>query len=529
MDRRRFLGLSTFASASVLGWSTFSLSSCKKDPLPVTDRKSFKAIVIGSGFGGSVASLRLSESGVDTLLLEMGKFYDVTQGGGNIFSPNIPPDKRSTWLSSASELPFGANFPLGGSYVGVLDRVDYPNLNVYRNVCLGGGSISNGGVLLEPDEANYNRFLFTEIPFQELRDKYYPLVRNKLGAAKMPEDLFYSEHYRFAQVCREHALNAGFEVTHADSFYNFDIWRKETEGTMPKSALNGELLYGNNNGIKNTLDRNYLSDALGTGNLTIQTLSKVTEISYDSNSEKYLLKVETINDTGRVQSRMEFECTYLFLCAGSVGTSELLVKARDKGTLPDLSEETGKYFGGNGNAFAIRKNINQPTGEMHSSPPTLTVLNYDNPISPLAAMQDIFPLGLDLRMLLMVGQVFNEYTGEFRYQPSSDGVQLSWAANGLEQAQEAMRHFITQMNNANGSQLDTTFIKEGVSNKFTYHPLGGAVLGKTSDYYGRLKGYKNLYAIDGSMLPGTCAMVNPTLTITALAERSMEHIIKNDF
>jgi cholesterol oxidase len=85
------------------------------------------------------------------------------------------------------------------------------------------------------------------------------------------------------------------------------------------------------------------------------------------------------------------------------------------------------------------------------------------------------------------------------------------------------------MNDANGSGLDTNFIKEGVSSKFTYHPLGGAVLNQSSDSYGRLKGYKNLYAIDGSMLPGTCAMVNPTLTITALAERCLEDILKKDF
>jgi cholesterol oxidase len=528
MDRRRFLGLTTFATASVMGAGTFSLNSCKKDELNTSNKKSFKAIVIGSGFGGSISSLRLTEQGVDTLLLEMGKFYDVTLSD-NTFSSNIPPDKRSTWLKTKSELPFGVNLSWPQKYVGVLDRVEYPNLNVYRNVCLGGGSISNGGVLLEPEEANYNRYLFPEIPFQELKNIYFPRVREKLGASKMPDDLFNSKHYLFAQACKQHAINAGFTFTHADSFYNFDIWRQETENLVPQSALKGELLYGNNNGIKNTLDRNYLSDALGTGKLTIQTLSRVTEIAFNEDKNLYTVKVERINESGIVQESMEFECTYLFVCAGSVGTSEILVKAREKGTLPNLNDEVGKYFGGNGNAFAIRKNINLPTGAMHSSPPTLSVLDYNNPISPLAAMQDIFPLGLDLNMLLMVGQAFNEYTGEYKYQSTTDTVQAAWAANGLQQSKEAMLNFITKMNTANGSELDTTFIKEGVSSQFTYHPLGGAVLNKSSDSFGRLKGYKNLYAIDGSMLPGTCAMVNPTLTISALAERNIEHIIKNDF
>lgn len=527
MNRRRFLGMSTFATAAVVGAEMFSLSSCKKDE-KLSPKKKFKAIVIGSGFGGSVAALRLAEKGIDTLLLEMGKFYDVTKNA-NTFSSNLPPDKRSTWLKNKSELPFGVNLSWPQKYVGVLDRVEYPNLNVYRNVCLGGGSISNGGVLLEPDEYQYNRFLFPEIPFQELKDKYFPLVRKMLSAAQMPEDLFNSSHYQFAQVCKQHAIKAGFDVIHADSFYNFDIWRKEAEGTVPLSALNGELLYGNNNGIKNTLDRNYLAEALGSGNLTIQTLSKVNNIKNLSDENKFIIQVERINEKGVLQEEYELESEYLFVCAGSLGTSEILVKARDKGSLPDLSTKVGQYFGGNGNSFAIRKNIKEPTGPMHSSPPTLSVLDFKNPVTPLAAMQDIFPLGIDLNMLLMVGQAFNEYTGEFTYQESSDTVQLNWANNGLEQSKEAMTNFISKMNNANGSDLDKTFIKEGVSSKFTYHPLGGAVLNQSSDSYGRLKGYKKLYAIDGSMLPGNCAMVNPTLTITALAERCMEDILKNDF
>lgn len=527
MDRRRFLGMSTFATASVVGAGIFSLSSCKKDEQS-SSKKKYKAIVIGSGFGGSVAALRLAESGIETLLLEMGKFYDVTQSA-NTFSSNLPPDKRSTWLKTKSELPFGVNLSWPQKYVGVLDRVEYPNLNIYRNVCLGGGSISNGGVLLEPDEYQYNRYLFPEIPFQELKDKYFPLVRNMLSAAQMPEDLFSSSHYQFAQVCKQHAINAGFEVKHADSFYNFDIWRKETEDLVPLSALKGELLYGNNNGIKNTLDRNYLAEALGTGNLTIQTLTKVTNIQNFPDENKYVVQVERINESGILLEEYELESEYVFVCAGSVGTSEILVKARDKGFLPDLSSKVGQYFGGNGNSFAIRNNIKEPTGPMHSSPPTLSVLDYNNPVTPLAAMQDIFPIGIDLNILLMVGQAFNEYTGEFIYQESTDSVQLNWANNGLEQSKEAMMNFITKMNDANGSGLDTNFIKEGVSSKFTYHPLGGAVLNQSSDSFGRLKGYKNLYAIDGSMLPGTCAMVNPTLTITALAERCLEDILKKDF
>ncbi len=527
MKRKRFLGLSTLASASLFGWSTFSLSSCKKNTTP-TAGSNFNAIVIGSGFGGSVAALRLSEKGINTMLVEMGKFYDVTQST-NTFSPNLPPDKRSTWLKTTSELPFGFNLSWSEKYTGVLDRVEFTNMNVYRNICLGGGSISNGGVLLEPQENHFNQYISNTINYQELKNKYFPKVRSMLSASKMPDDLFNSIHYKFAQVCKEHALNAGYNVVHADSFYNFDIWRKETQNLIQKSALNGELLYGNNNGIKNSLDRNYLADALGTGNLTITTLSKVLDINYNPETEKYLVVIERIDERGNILEITSHQCTHLFICAGSIGTSEILLKARENGNLQNLNDEVGKQFGTNGNAFAIRKNINKPTGNMHTSPPTLSVLDFTNPIAPLTAMQDIFPVGLDLRMLLMVGQPYNEYKGTFSYDNASGAIKLNWNTNGMDQPKQAMQHFINRMNTANSSQLDTTFISEGVSSKFTYHPLGGVVLDKASDNYGRLKGYKHLYAIDGSMLPGNCALVNPSLTITALAERNLDNIIKYDF
>ena len=67
----------------------------------------------------------------------------------------------------------------------------------------------------------------------------------------------------------------------------------------------------------------------------------------------------------------------------------------------------------------------------------------------------------------------------------------------------------------------------GFGHDICYHPLGGCVLGRSTDNYGRVKGYKNLYAIDGSLVPGTIG-VNPFLTITALAEYCIENIIRND-
>ncbi|MER2206150.1 MAG: GMC oxidoreductase, partial [Rhodococcus sp. (in: high G+C Gram-positive bacteria)] len=66
-----------------------------------------------------------------------------------------------------------------------------------------------------------------------------------------------------------------------------------------------------------------------------------------------------------------------------------------------------------------------------------------------------------------------------------------------------------------------------VNSSFTAHPLGGAVLGKATDGYGRVKGYDGLYVMDGAAIPGSTGTVNPSLTITALAERNIAQIIKS--
>ena len=62
----------------------------------------------------------------------------------------------------------------------------------------------------------------------------------------------------------------------------------------------------------------------------------------------------------------------------------------------------------------------------------------------------------------------------------------------------------------------------------TYHPLGGAVIGKVCDDYGRVLGQRGLYVNDGALIPGSTGCVNPSLTIAALAERNIDHIVRND-
>ena len=54
-------------------------------------------------------------------------------------------------------------------------------------------------------------------------------------------------------------------------------------------------------------------------------------------------------------------------------------------------------------------------------------------------------------------------------------------------------------------------------------------MGKACDLYGRVHGYPKMYVMDGSILPGSCATANPSLTIAALAERNIETLLREDF
>ncbi|GAB2856947.1 GMC oxidoreductase [Lentzea nigeriaca] len=65
------------------------------------------------------------------------------------------------------------------------------------------------------------------------------------------------------------------------------------------------------------------------------------------------------------------------------------------------------------------------------------------------------------------------------------------------------------------------------SDDFTCHPLGGCLLGRATDAFGRVRGQKNLYVTDGSLIPRSVG-ANPFVTITALTERNLSRITATD-
>ena len=103
-----------------------------------------------------------------------------------------------------------------------------------------------------------------------------------------------------------------------------------------------------------------------------------------------------------------------------------------------------------------------------------------------------------------------------------DAVVLDWPADGAANVYQRVTSILT----APTFPGQPLVLPIAQSQGLTLHPLGGVPLGMATDEYCELRGYKGLYAVDGSILPGPAAATNPLLTITALAERCMAHITR---
>jgi cholesterol oxidase len=492
------------------------------------------AIVVGTGYGAAVSALRLAEAGVTTLMLEMGQLWNQAGPDGKVFSKMTTPDRRSTWFRTRTEAPLGSFLWLDvvnrdiESYAGVLDKVRFREMSVYVGRGVGGGSLVNGGMAVTPLRSYFEDVL-PHVDAGQMYDRFFPRANAMLKVNSIPADFFEStDYYQFARVSRSAAERAGIGTSFVPNVYDFGHMQREAAGTAPKSALDSEVIYGNNGG-KNSLDKTYLAAAMGTGKVTIETLSRVTSIRRESDGG-YVLSVERSDPFGTVLERTEIGCRALFLGAGSLGTTELLLRARETGALPDLSTRLGTGWGTNGNIMTARANhLWDPTGSRQSSIPTLAIDDRANPTHPVYAEIAPMPAGLETWVSLYLAIARNPERGSFTYDKATGRLGLDWTRDQNTPAVEAARSLFDRINRANGTiyRYDLFGDTRNFADDFCYHPLGGCVLGEATDLYGRVSGYRNLYVTDGSLVPGSVG-VNPFVTITALAERNIERVIAED-
>lgn len=452
---------------------------------------------------------------------------------GKTFCTMTKPDGRSFWFKDRTEAPLDTIFGIDlvnrniDRYPGVLDRMQHDGIDVFLGRCVGGGSIVNGGMAVTP-KRDYFEEILPNVSSDDMYDTYYPRVRDMLNVNEVPEDIYASKYYRFSRVGEKTAEKAGFKTASVPNVYDFNYMRQEISGDVEKSGLGNEVIYGNNAG-KQSLDRNYIPAAIGTGNVTLRCMTKVTRIQQDSNGI-YHLSLETINVSGEVIETLSVSCEKLLLGAGSIGTSELLLRARETGDLPNLSEEIGQGWGNNGNLMLARKNkFWDYTGGQQSGFPVRGIDNWDDPEFPAFAELAPLPAGIETYTSLYLAITKNPERGHIQYDVATDSATVVWRADQEKVGLDIAEGLFDKINAATRTDYRTGLFSNGThhSDPFTYHPLGGCLLNKATDNYGRVNGYQNLYVVDGSLLPGNLG-VNPFLTITAMAERNIEHIIAND-
>jgi cholesterol oxidase len=493
------------------------------------------AVVIGTGYGAAVAALRLGEAGVETLMLEMGQLWTRPGADGNVFCGMLSPDERSTWLKTRTEAPLASFLWLDVAnhdippYAGVLDRVHLGDMSIYQGRGVGGGSLVNGAMAVTPKRPYFEEIL-PHVDADEMYAVYFPRATEALRVNHVDPAWFETAAcYQFARVARAHAQKAGLTTVFVPSVYDFDYMEREEAGTVPRSALASEVIYGNNHG-KASLDKTYLADAVGTGNVTIQALSKVRSIGIQPDGT-FVLSVDRIGTAGQVLERVEIAARHLFLGAGSLGSTELLLRARDTGALPRLGDAIGRGWGTNGNVMLGRANYMwDETGELQSGMPALGIDAWDDPEHPVFAEVAPVPAGVETWVSLYLAITKNLERGTFSYDATTDGVRLAWDEAQGEPSITSAKHLFDRMNQENGTiyRSDLFGDTREFEARFTYHPLGGVVLGEATDGYGRVSGYDRLYVVDGSLIPGSTG-VNPFVTITALAERNVERILAEDF
>jgi len=540
ISRRRFLGMAAIQTAAAAGLSTIfaacrgSASSLAGRPENASTPEFFPAIVVGTGYGAAVSALRLGEAGVSTLMLEMGQLWNQAGKDGNIFCKMTSPDERSMWFKSRTEAPVSTFLWLDvvnrdiAKHAGVLDRVNFGDMSVYVGRGVGGGSLVNGGMAVVPVRSYFEEVL-PQVNADEMYRQYFPLANRMLGVNEIPSDFFETtDYYQFARVSRAHAGRAGIGTTFVPNVYDFNYMAREARGEVPQSGLDAEVIYGNNHG-KQSLDKTYLAAAVGTGNVTIQTLSRVQSIDQLPDGT-YQLSVEQITASGQLVRVQQLGCKHLFLGAGSLGSTELLLRARETGALPELNVEIGRGWGPNGNIMTARANhVWDPTGSKQSGMPALAINDWNNPTRPVFAEIAPLPAGLETWVSLYLAITKNPERGTFSYDKATDQLRLSWTLSQNQPAVAAAKGLFDEINDANATiyRYDLFGSDKAFADNFSYHPLGGCVLGQATDLYGRVKGYDNLYVTDGSLIPGSIG-VNPFVTITALAERNLARIVAED-
>jgi len=509
-------------------------------------------IVIGSGFGGSVSALRLSEKGYSVAVLEKGKRWSKEE-----FPKTNWNARKYMWL------------PQLGCY-GYQMLTQLKHVLIFHGGGVGGGSLVYANQLLVPPDEVFERPEWRIPDCRKTLMPHYREAQRMLGANPSP------------QIGRaDQCLQAvGVELRGQDTFHRNDvgIFFGEPDRTVPDPYFEGRgpertgctfcgsCMVGCPVGAKNTLDRNYLYLAEGNG-VSVIPETEVTGVRPWSDGYELLAR----KSTGWRHPTRTYRAKGVVFSGGVLGTVKLLMQCRQRGLLPELSPQLGNYVRTNSEAIlgvmSRDKSVDWNdqiaiTSGIYADDSThiemarynkgsdvlldLFTLMADGGGSiprgvrylgeivrhPLRFLGLLWPLGTAASTTVVVVMQTDENYLKLSYEPRW------WRLGGYSMNSEIPRgqrrapayipiaNEVTRRLAKKMDGIPLSFFSEAVFNaSSTAHILGGCRMGASPEEgvvgtNGEVFGYPNMFVADGSVVPANLG-VNPSLTITALSEYIM--------
>jgi cholesterol oxidase len=209
-----------------------------------------------------------------------------------------------------------------------------------------------------------------------------------------------------------------------------------------------------------------------------------------------------------------------------LGTTQILLRARDTGALPDLGDEIGRGYGNNGDVMVAHMlKDSDPAGTQQSLMGMINLDGRADPDNPVYASVFSIPLPVETHALGYYVMVKTGDRADIAYDKGTDKIAIHWPTGYTDHLRQRAGAVFDKVTGANGVEYRDDIFEGQVFAPNTVHPLGGVVRGLATDGFGRVNGYDNLYVNDASLIPGYVGC-NPFMAITALAERNIEGILQ---
>jgi len=527
--------------------------------------RDYDFVIVGSGFGGAVSALRLAERGYKVAVLEMGLRWR---------KEDFPRTNWNLWKHFWK--------PGLGMY-GILQMTMTSDAFFLHGAGVGGGSLVYANTLLVPPDQAFSDPRWVGQDWKEALRPHYATAMKMLGATE--SQVVVETDRLLAEVAADMGRGETWK-RHTVGVYFGEPGKKAPDpyfgGAGPERSgctLCGGCMVGCRIGAKNTLDQNYLYLAEKRGAVILPETRVVDLIPLDERGAPaaeadgqhgYALSVE--RSTGLLHPRREITARQVVLSGGSYGTSNLLMRAKQRGSLPRLSDTLGTYVRTNSEAILgartrrtdvdYSRGIAITSGVLVDEHTHVEVVRYPKGAdaigllttvltgagrgprwlhwlgallrAPLVALRLLLPFGFAMRsaILLVMQPVDSHLRWLLRrrwWWPFSLKLD-STAGSGpkapvyLPVANEVARRMAEKM----GGDAQSGLVEVLTNKATTAHILGGCPMGASAkdgvvDTRSRVFGYEGLYVVDGSIIPANLG-VNPSLTITAMAEHAMSHV-----